>query len=44
MKRKCIIIAGEMSADILGSEIISSNQNIDWYGIGGPYMKKKKIK
>ncbi len=43
MKRKCIIIAGEMSADILGSEIISSNQNIDWYGIGGPYMKKKKL-
>ena len=43
MKRKCVIIAGELSADILGSEIISSNQNIDWYGIGGPYMKKKKF-
>ncbi len=44
MKRKCVIIAGEMSADILGSEIISSNQNIDWYGIGGPYMKQKKLR
>ena len=44
MKRKCVIIAGEMSADVLGSEIISSNQNIDWYGIGGPYMKQKKLK
>ena len=44
MKRKCVIIAGELSADILGSEIISSNQNIDWYGIGGPYMKKKNLK
>ena len=41
MKRKCVIIAGEMSADVLGSEIISSNKNIDWYGIGGPYMKQK---
>ena len=44
MKRKCVIIAGEMSADVLGSEIISSNQNIDWYGIGGPYMKQKNLK
>ena len=44
MKKKCVIIAGEMSADVLGSEIISSNQNIDWYGIGGPYMKQKKLK
>ena len=44
MKRKCVIIAGEMSADVLGSDIISSNKNIDWYGIGGPYMKQKKMK
>ena len=44
MKRKCVIIAGEMSADVLGSEIISSNKNIDWYGIGGPYMKQQKLK
>ena len=44
MNNRCIIIAGEMSADILGYEIISSNSNVDWYGVGGPYMNKTNFK
>ena len=44
MKSKCVIIAGEMSADILGSEIISNNQEVDWYGVGGPLMKANNLK
>ena len=44
MNNRCVIIAGEMSADILGYEIISSNSNVDWYGVGGPYMNKTNFK
>ena len=44
MTSKCVIIAGEMSADVLGSEIISNNQEVDWYGVGGPLMKAKNLK
>ena len=44
MNNRCVIIAGEMSADILGYEIISSNRNIDWHGVGGPYMNKTNLK
>ena len=44
MNNKCVIIAGEMSADILGYEIISSNSNIEWHGVGGPYMNQTKLK
>ena len=43
MRSKCVIIAGEMSADILGSEIISNNQEIDWFGVGGPLMKANDL-
>ena len=38
MKSKCVIIAGEFSADVLGVEIMSAINNIEWYGIGGPLM------
>ena len=44
MKSKCVIIAGEMSADILGSEIISNNREIDWFGVGGPLMRANNLK
>ena len=44
MTSKCVIIAGEMSADVLGSEIISNNQEFDWYGVGGPLMKANNLK
>ena len=43
MRSKCVIIAGEMSADILGSEIISNNQEIDWFGVGGPLMRANNL-
>ncbi len=43
MKSKCVIIAGEMSADILGSEIISNNQEIEWFGVGGPLMRANNL-
>ena len=40
--KKVAIIAGELSADILGSEIISSvKSNIFWFGVGGPNMRSK---
>ena len=43
MKSKCVIIAGEFSADVLGVEIMSAINNIEWYGIGGPLMDAKKL-
>ena len=40
--KKIAIIAGELSADILGAEIISSvTSNVFWFGVGGPNMKSK---
>ena len=45
MKFSCAIIAGELSADILGSEIIkSTNKDIKWFGVGGPSMKNNGLK
>tara|TARA_B100000131_G_scaffold320953_1_gene370376 strand:+ start:372 stop:1535 length:1164 start_codon:yes stop_codon:yes gene_type:complete len=42
--KKIAIIAGELSADILGAEIISSvNSNVFWFGVGGPNMKSKGL-
>ena len=43
MKSKCVIIAGEFSADVIGVEIMSAINNIEWYGIGGPLMDAKKL-
>ena len=42
MKSKCVIIAGEFSADVIGVEIMSAINNIEWHGIGGPLMDAKK--
>ena len=43
MKSKCVIIAGEFSADVIGVEIMSAINNIEWHGIGGPLMDAKKL-
>ena len=43
MKSKCVIIAGEFSADVIGVEIMSAINNIEWHGIGGPLMATKKL-
>ena len=44
MKLKCAIIAGEASADVIGKEIISISQNdIEWFGVGGPLMQSEKF-
>ena len=44
MKSKCVIIAGEFSADVIGVEIMSAINNVEWHGIGGPLMGAKKLK